>query len=126
MNRRDLYTAHAHPCPSQFNGRSQAAAECRASEGHAVVRLSGEFDADSIHVFREVLAATDGTPLVVDLTGITFADSSLLHALIEAHGRIVLTGPLPRQFHRVLDLTGTARQFTIAPDAGAAADVWRR
>ncbi|MFE5534707.1 STAS domain-containing protein [Streptomyces sp. NPDC056519] len=87
-----------------------------------MVCLSGEFDADTIHVFREVLAAIgSSTRLVVDLTGVTFADSSLLHALLDARHRIVLAGPLPRRFHRLLDRSGTMRQFATAPEADASA-----
>lgn len=91
-------------------------------DGHTLVRLSGEFDADTIHVFREVLEATDDTgTLVVDLSGVTFADTSLLHALFDARRRVVLAGPLPCQFHRILDLTGLMQLFTAASDADTAA-----
>ncbi|MFE3579041.1 STAS domain-containing protein [Streptomyces vinaceus] len=97
---------------------------CHPDSDRTVVCLSGEFDADTIHVFREVLAATDeAMQLVVDLSGVTFADSSLLHALLDARHRIVLAGPLPRQFHRLLDLTVTTGRFATAPatDGRAAA-----
>ncbi|MFE2475243.1 STAS domain-containing protein [Streptomyces sp. NPDC059389] len=91
--------------------------------GHGGV-LSGEFDADTVHVFREILAATDtAVHLVVDLTGVTFADSSLLHALLDARRRIVLVGPLHGRFHRLLEVTGTTCLFTTAPGVGVQVDV---
>ncbi|MFE5767409.1 STAS domain-containing protein [Streptomyces sp. NPDC056485] len=97
---------------------------CHPDGDNTVVCLSGEFDPDTIHVLRQVLAATDETMhLVVDLSGVTFADSSLLHALLDARHRIVLAGPLPHQFHRLMDLTGTRRHFTTAPARVAEAAV---
>ncbi|MEU8844126.1 STAS domain-containing protein [Streptomyces roseus] len=99
----------------------QAEAECVPGDGHTLVRLSGEFDADTVHVFREVLEATgEATDLVVDLSSVTFADTSLLHALLDARKRVVLAGPLPRQFHRILDLTGLVQLFAAASDVDAA------
>ncbi|WP_158734482.1 hypothetical protein [Streptomyces sp. NRRL F-2747] len=44
------------------------------------------------------------------MSGITFADSSLLHALLDAHERVVLTGSLPNQFRRVLPRAGAGRR----------------
>ncbi|MFD7079090.1 STAS domain-containing protein [Streptomyces sp. NPDC059918] len=121
MNHRDPYRAEVRLCPPHCPGGAQAA--CTPQNGRrTVVCLSGEFDADTIHAFREVLGATGSSMrLVVDLTGVTFADSSLLHALLDARHRIVLAGPLPRQFRRLLDRTGTMRQFTTTPEADASA-----
>ncbi|MFF1343941.1 hypothetical protein ACFVYT_39990 [Streptomyces sp. NPDC058290] len=64
-------------------------------------------------------ALTDDMPLVVDLSGVPFAGSSLLHALLDARQRVALAGPLQSRFHRLLDLTGTAQQFTTTPQASA-------
>ena len=66
-----------------------------------------------------------------DLGGVTFADSSLLHALLTArqgHAAagmpfvLVAVSPLVR---RLLDLTDTARVFTMAPDLASALDLIR-
>ncbi|MEI5011017.1 STAS domain-containing protein [Streptomyces sp. NPDC087659] len=96
-----------------------------------VVQVSGECDADEAGALARTLAAPfDGTALgvVVDLSRVTFADSSFLHTLIEAHRRHLAAGlPLVlAQPHsavqRLLDLTDTARHFTVAPTTTAALD----
>lgn len=99
-----------------------------------VVRVTGEFDADEADTVTAALAAPrDDSSLatVVDLAGVTFADSSLLHALLTArHGHaaaglpfvLVAVGPLVR---RLLDVTDTARVFTMTPDLTAALDLIR-
>ncbi|RNL73707.1 STAS domain-containing protein [Streptomyces sp. I6] len=100
-------------------------------DGVRVVRVSGECDADEAGTLAQTLAAPlDGTALgvVVVLSRVTFADSSFLHTLIEAHRRHVEAGvPLvlaePHiSVRRLLDLTDTARLFTVAPTTAAAAD----
>jgi anti-sigma B factor antagonist len=67
-----------------------------------VVRLSGEIDLDVAEEFRGGLltAAESGPNVVVDVTEVTFMDSSGLSALIRAsrdiqarQGRLVLAGP---------------------------------
>jgi anti-anti-sigma factor len=67
-----------------------------------VVRLSGEIDLDVAEEFRGGLltAAENGPNVVVDITDVTFIDSSGLSALILASrdiaarsGRLVLAGP---------------------------------
>ncbi|MFK0237389.1 STAS domain-containing protein [Streptomyces vinaceus] len=121
MNSQDPYTIHVHRCTPER--RCEAEAVCVRDDGHAVVCLKGEFDADTVHVVREVLAATDDALLIVDLSGVTFADASLLHALLDARRRLVLAGPLPDQFHRLLDLTGTGSLFAMTSRAGVAGDL---
>ncbi|MEV1050299.1 STAS domain-containing protein [Streptomyces sp. NPDC049887] len=100
-------------------------------DGVRVVRAGGEFDADEAGRLAQALVAPfDGTALgvVVDLSRVTFADSSFLHTLIEAHrGHVaaglpfVLAQPHPT-VQRLLDLTDTARFFTVAPTTTAAVD----
>ncbi|MEU9237316.1 STAS domain-containing protein [Streptomyces subrutilus] len=125
MERRNLYNAGASPC--RPHPAPQAEAVYLPGTGHvAMVRLSGESDAASIHVFREVLAATAEDRLIVDLTGVTFADSSLLHALLDAHRGLILAGPLPRQLHHLLEATGTTTRFTTAPDLDTACETLPR
>ncbi|MFB8760418.1 STAS domain-containing protein [Streptomyces sp. NPDC059852] len=99
-----------------------------------VVRITGEFDADEADAVAAALSAPrDGgaAATVADLAGVTFADSSLLHALLTArqgHAAaglpfvLVAVGPLVR---RLLNLTDTARVFTTAPDLASALDLIR-
>ncbi|WP_432075270.1 STAS domain-containing protein [Streptomyces wuyuanensis] len=94
-----------------------------------VVQVSGECDADEAGTLARTLAAPfDGTVLgvVVDLSRVTFADSAFLHTLIEAH-RCHLAADVPFVLaephftvRRLLDLTDTARFFTVAPTTTAA------
>ncbi|MFF0304016.1 STAS domain-containing protein [Streptomyces sp. NPDC004562] len=99
-----------------------------------VVRVTGEFDADEADAVTAALSAPragGAAATVADLGGVTFADSSLLHALLTArqgHGAaglpfvLVAVSPLVR---RLLDLTDTARVFTMAPDLASALDLIR-
>ncbi|MFG2755066.1 STAS domain-containing protein [Streptomyces wuyuanensis] len=93
-------------------------------DGVRVLRVGGEFDADEAETLAQPLAAPlDGTVLgvVVDLSRVTFADSSFLHTLIEAHRRHLaadvpfVLAELHPTVRRLLDLTDTARFFTVAP-----------
>jgi len=57
--------------------------------GLAVV---GEIDASTAPALGTALAAADHHPLVVDLAGVTFCDSSGLRVLLEAHQRLADEG----------------------------------
>ncbi|MFJ3285195.1 STAS domain-containing protein [Streptomyces sp. NPDC086669] len=97
-----------------------------------VVRVTGEFDADESGAATAALAAPragGAAATVAALGGVTFADSSLLHTLLTArqgHAAaglpfvLVAVSPLVR---RLLDLTDTARVFTMAPDLASALDL---
>ncbi|MCK8677768.1 MULTISPECIES: STAS domain-containing protein [Streptomyces] len=99
-----------------------------------VVRVSGEFDPDEAATLTEALAVPSGGAalgLVVDLAHVAFADSSFLHALIDARLRhrdarvpLVLAAPGPLVV-RLLELTDTARVFTITPTVEAAVEAVR-
>jgi anti-anti-sigma factor len=59
--------------------------------------------------------------LVVDLSQVTFLDSSALrellyarHLLAERRGRLILAG-VPHNMRKLLDLTGTSAMFDTAP-----------
>ncbi|MGW7195308.1 STAS domain-containing protein [Streptomyces chryseus] len=89
--------------------------------GTRVIVCAGEFDIDSEGLARAALDAAhrDGiAKTVVDLAGVSFADSSMLNTLIMAHNRqhLVLAGPLHHQVLRLLEISGTASFFTIAAD----------
>lgn len=99
--------------------------EERAGRATAL-RLTGEIDvAADAAVRARVDAAAAGT-LVIDLSAVTFMDSSGLRELLRARkecdrrgGRLVLAG-VPPTLARLFDLTGTAAMFEIAPTLGAA------
>ncbi|WP_371557736.1 STAS domain-containing protein [Streptomyces longwoodensis] len=96
-----------------------------------VITVRGEVDHDDAEGFVEAWAAADRAALpttAVDLSQITFADSMLLNALLDARRRhadsdreFVLLGPLPPPVHRLLTVSGTLEHFAVA-DTGSGAD----
>ncbi|MEV7415593.1 STAS domain-containing protein [Streptomyces sp. NPDC089919] len=91
-----------------------------------VVRPTGELDIDrATGLKRVLLAELARTPqpgrLVVDMTGVTFCDSTGLNALLTARRQagdqnvpLVLSGARD-QFLRLLELTDTLLLFTLEP-----------
>lgn len=74
-------------------------------------RLEGELDMATAGGLTELLAASGGeAPLVLDLSGVSFMDSSGLRALLEGarlpngSGPVVIQDPSP-QVRRVLEIT---------------------
>jgi anti-sigma B factor antagonist len=98
-------------------------------EGRAVVSLRGEVDIYTAPRFKERLVALlDGgaTRVVVDLSAVTFIDSTALGVLIggvrrlhEAGGAMALV-VASRPVERVLSITGLERVFTIHATRDAA------
>jgi anti-sigma B factor antagonist len=96
--------------------------------GHTVVTVAGDVDyghADEFRSYLNDLAGAD-VPVVVDLTDVTFMDSTALGVLVRVHKRfaqrgntLVLVCPdnaLLRLFH----ITALDGYFTIAPTLGEA------
>ncbi|WP_079403576.1 STAS domain-containing protein [Streptomyces sp. 3211] len=89
-----------------------------------VVHVGGEMDIDRAPMLHDALHAAITQPggsdeIVVDLSDLSFCDSSGLNTLIHArqtaaaHGRrIILRDPQP-QFRRLLELTGADALFPI-------------
>ncbi|MFD7736223.1 STAS domain-containing protein [Kitasatospora phosalacinea] len=102
--------------------------------GATVLHLRGDLDHDNERELAatvdEALARSSGT-LVLDVSAVTFADSSTLRTLVlaqqrmeAADGALVLLGPLGPAFRRLLEITATDGYFTVAdslPSALAAA-----
>ena len=100
--------------------------------GASAIALAGELDLETGRRFsEEVEMAVWGTvgAFVLDLSGLTFLDSSGLHALLRARaylGRVdrplVLVCP-PGPARRVLDLASVLETFVVcaSPEAAAAA-----
>ncbi|MEJ3747582.1 STAS domain-containing protein [Actinomycetes bacterium KLBMP 9797] len=109
---------------------TQFEARTSADPGHAVVSLAGECDLSVRESLTSVLldAVHRAQVVTVDLAGVTFMDSSGLHALMTAHHAAQRTGR--RLYVRgatggvaaLLDLTGLRTVLTRpATDTSAAA-----
>ncbi|MFD3922456.1 STAS domain-containing protein [Streptomyces sp. NPDC058595] len=95
-----------------------------------IVKVTGDIDVDNAARLREALAAAARAGLprtVVDLSGLVFADSTVLHVLLDAQRehrsagrRLVVAGPFGRTVGRLFDVTGTLGFFVIAPTVEAA------
>ncbi|MFE6751790.1 STAS domain-containing protein [Kitasatospora purpeofusca] len=96
-----------------------------------VVRPRGELDWESAQEFAEqVGAVVERCPdlVIADLSEVTFADSSSLHTLFDAHrrlsaagGRLVVAGPLSSGVRRLFEVSATTDYFHFAPNAEVAA-----
>jgi anti-sigma B factor antagonist len=89
--------------------------------GDGVVEVSGELDIRTcdrlVHAAGEL--ADRGGRLVLDLSGLTFCDSTGLAGLVRLHkraeaagGTVVLRSPVTR-VHQLLALTGLTRLFPV-------------
>lgn len=98
-----------------------------------VLAFVGELDsstAPTAHDTIRQLTIGAGDQLVVDLTGLTFCDSSGIAALIAARdfahragGEIALAA-VPRHLGKVLGLLGLADLFATHPTAAQAQQAW--
>lgn len=88
------------------------------------IAVTGEIDAHTAPAVAIALAAADQEPLVIDLSGVDFVDSSGLRVLLEAHqtrqasgGSLTVARPSPA-VQRVLDIAGVVEYLNIvdAPD----------
>jgi len=90
-------------------------------DGAVIVRLVGELDLYNAHLVRdELVAAAEREPerLVVELSGVTFIDSTGLGVLIEARTRLanrrafLLVAP-GLETRRALEISGLDRHFSV-------------
>ena len=97
-------------------------------DGAIVVRLAGELDLYNAHLVRDVLSAAakrEPERLVVELSGVTFIDSTGLGTLIEARTKLanrsafLLAGP-GLETRRALEISGLDRHFTVHESLGDA------
>jgi len=87
-----------------------------------IVVLSGEADATTVPLLREVLAeqlAAGARLLTVDASGLSFLDSASIRVLVLAaralrgrHGRLVFARPQP-VVARLLEITGADRLLDV-------------
>ena len=105
--------------PSQFELHSELAAE------HARVSINGELDLATVPSLREetqVLLRRGATRIVLELSELTFVDSSGLSLLIELHHRstkegwtLLLTRPSDKAFS-VFKITGADASLPFVQD----------
>ncbi|WP_037850969.1 STAS domain-containing protein [Streptomyces sp. NRRL S-340] len=82
----------------------------RECDGAWVVVARGAYDMQSITPLANALgaAAARRQKVVLDASGITFADSSMLNLLVRTHQATTLRVASPaRQLRRLLEITGT-------------------
>jgi anti-anti-sigma factor len=100
----------------------------RADGGAITLTVTGELDLLSSPVLERALADAEGDPVIVDLRGLEFMDSTGLHVLIQAHqrlhdaGRRLAVVRAGAHVQRLFDLTGVSESLTIvdSPDAALA------
>ncbi|MGW6882841.1 STAS domain-containing protein [Streptomyces goshikiensis] len=95
-------------------------------DGVRVITCTGEYDQDTLAPFRQAVDQAVADPvrrIVVDVSGIAFADSSMLNEmvrLLRTGCPLVLAGPLPPQLARLFELTSAHQIFTITDSVDAA------
>jgi anti-sigma B factor antagonist len=101
------------------------------SEGHvgaAVLALEGEFDLAQVSAVEQALATVERDRpaiMVIDLSGVTFLDSSGLRVILEADGRarraarrlVLVRGP--EQVHRVFLIALLDKRLEFVDDPTA-------
>lgn len=104
-------------------GHEQAWYRLELVQGCAVVSANGEIDLSTAPGLREALVFAAGYSgrIIVNLSGVTFLDSSGLRVLMEAEERsthggesLSLVGLLP-PVQKVLTITGLDQKFPIYP-----------
>ncbi|GGY76873.1 STAS domain-containing protein [Streptomyces omiyaensis] len=114
--------------PHTYRSRGVAVVsrDLSAPEGTWLLSVRGEFDRDTLPCLRTALAdayAAEAGRIALDLSGVTFGDSSFLNELLETHRRredLVLVGPFTGQIRRLFEVTGTDRVLPLAPDRESA------
>jgi anti-sigma B factor antagonist len=117
---------------TESGARSESVTGVEKRDGATVVALAGELDLYNANEVREALlacCAEEPPRLVVDLTDVTFIDSTALGVLIEARTRLenrrafLLAAP-GMETRRALEISGLDRHFSVhdsVDDALAAA-----
>jgi anti-anti-sigma factor len=91
--------------------------DVRAEDGRAVLAVGGEVDLATVGRFRAALLEAQGSPRVlVDLSDVTFLDSSGVNALLAAYHRVPAGGELRvvglrPNVRKVFEITGLLALF---------------
>jgi anti-sigma B factor antagonist len=122
------------PCMSDrlqwlFGSDGPAVFDVECVRGCAIVVAAGEIDLCAAPALREVLteAAESADRIIVDLTDVTFLDSTGMTVMLDAlnrhhhrqRGTLCLVG-LSQAVHKVLDITHLTSKFPIYPSLRAA------
>ena len=108
--------------------RADPVAGIARNDGATVVRLAGELDLYNAHAVREALlecCAEAPVRLVVEMSGVSFIDSTALGVLIEARTKLedrrsfLLAAPGP-ETRRALEISGLDRHFAVYDSLDAA------
>lgn len=108
--------------------REDPVAGISRDNGSVVVHLAGELDLYNAHEVRDALlecCAENPNRLVVDLSGVTFIDSTALGVLIEARTKLanrrgfLLAAP-GLETRRALEVSGLDRHFAVHDSLDAA------
>ena len=112
---------------------TQLAVHTRTTPAGPVVELTGELDYDSFPQVRELLpmlALKGGQQLVIDLTGVTFCDSSGITALLAARNHAlaaeadIALAAVPSHISRIFHMVGLDQVFVTHATAQAAVASW--
>ncbi|MFF5565126.1 STAS domain-containing protein [Streptomyces sp. NPDC012623] len=104
-----------------------------ATPAGPALALRGELDHHSAPLLREAIDRVTlhaDEQMVLDLSGLTFCDSSGITAFIVARNRTLESGAAialagtPPHILRVLRIVGLDQIFPLHPDTGTAAAVW--
>lgn len=96
----------------------------RLDDGRVCLRLAGELDLATAEPFDRTLngALSSAETLILDLSGVTFMDSTGLASIITAVNRardrgavLQIASPLPAQPYRLLELTGVMERLSFTP-----------
>jgi anti-sigma B factor antagonist len=93
-----------------------------------VVRLVGDHDLSTSPNLIDLMDGVAGrdTPIVVDLTGATFIDSTVLRAIFagaEDARAFAIAAPLGTAPRRLLELTGLTAVYAVADDLAGALEM---
>lgn len=86
----------------------------------SVLQVAGELDLDtSTHLFNSASAAADPSkPITIDMSGVTFMDSSAIGVLVRvSQERTVRIVEPSEQVRRLLEITGLTEWFGLDGDA---------
>ncbi|SDE29052.1 stage II sporulation protein AA (anti-sigma F factor antagonist) [Streptomyces sp. LaPpAH-199] len=98
--------------------------------GMTVLRFRGDLDFEDASSLAEAIQgalAENPRVLAIDVSAITFADSSMLRTLVETQqhiedksGTMVLVGPITPPMRRLLEITATDELFTLVENMSQA------
>ncbi|MFF3015384.1 STAS domain-containing protein [Streptomyces sp. NPDC057939] len=110
---------HTSHNDARERGEQQVLALPDQNDAIRVIVCAGEFDQRTLGPVHEAGTAALTDPaiqrIVLDVSRITFADSSMLNEMFRLRrgSDLILVGPLPTSLHRVLELTQALPLFPV-------------